>query len=337
METMTPKTRLLNRLEGKEIDRIPNLSIVMQFAAAYTNIKYGDFCRDYRCLVEAQSKTAQDFGIDILSTMSDAYREAYDYGAAVRFVEDDLPICEGAFLQGPEDIVKLKAWNPLDSVRMLDRIRAVELFHQQSGKDYPILGWVEGPWAEFTDLTTLTEGMMLLYDEPEFTKEAMTRITQQAISCALEQIKAGADIIGIGDAAASLVSEEIYREFILPLETELVQAIHLAGGKTKLHICGDINHLLPAMLESKSDIIDIDYMVDMAGAITTAKGQASICGNINPVDIILQSSPERIQREVQACASISDNKSIVSSGCEVPRNTPPENLKAVIGALSNKG
>ena len=88
---MTPKERLLARIAGQPVDRIPNLNIVMLFAAQHTGYRYGDFCRNYQVLVDAQLKTAEDFGIDILSTMSDPYRESWDYGACVSFQPDDLP------------------------------------------------------------------------------------------------------------------------------------------------------------------------------------------------------------------------------------------------------
>lgn len=334
---MTSKERLLNRLAGKPVDRIPNLNIVMLFAAKYANIPYGKFCSDYRYLVEAQTKTAEDFGIDILSAMSDPYRETSDYGVRVRFQEDDLPICDEVFLGDISDFSKLKRWNPLESTRMLDRIKAIELFKHNSGDRYPILGWVEGPWAEFTDLATVSEGMLMLYDEPERVSAAMELITAQAVECAKAQIAAGADFIGIGDAAASLIGPDIYREYVKPLEQRLIAEIHQAGGRTKLHICGNITHLLPDMIELGSDIVDIDYMVDFEGAMKLAQGKCSICGHINPTEVILQGTVDEVKRWTRFCAERSGLTGIVSGGCEVPKNTPPENLKAVAEELRALG
>lgn len=270
---MTPKERVMNRLEGKPVDKIPNFNIVMLFAAKHAGVQYGDFCFDYRKLVEAQYKTAVDFGIDILSTMSDPYRETHDYGVPIKRVEDDLPVCEGILIGDIDEMDKVKLWDPMTSTRMLDRILAVELFKKNYGDEYPILGWVEGPMAEFTDLATISEGMYMMFDEPDKVKEVMAVITQQAIRCALAQLEAGADFIGIGDAAASLISNEQYREFVMPLEAKIVEAVHKAGGKTKLHICGNINHILESMIETGSDVIDIDYMVDFETAIQLAGGQ----------------------------------------------------------------
>lgn len=326
---MTPKERLFARLAGGKVDRVPNLSIVMLFAAQYAGIPYGRFASNYRSLVEAQTRTAVDFGLDILSTMSDPFRETADFGARVTFPEDDLPRCETLLLDEAGDWKELKPFDPLASGRILDRIRAVELFKRQMGEEYPILGWVEGPWAEFNDLASVGEGMMMLYDEPEEVAAALDFLAEQATRCALAQVEAGADIIGMGDAVASLVNAEMYRGLFMPAEKKVIDAVHSRGAKVKLHICGNINHLLPDMVATGADIIDIDYMVDYEKAIQLAVGKCSICGHINPAQVILQGTPEDVAQWTTYCVEKGDCSSIVSSGCEVPKLTPPENLRAI--------
>lgn len=326
---MTPKERLLCRLEGKPVDKIPNMNITMQFAAQYIGVKYGDFCRDYRVLVEAQKKAAEDFGIDMMSTLSDPYRETFDFGAKVRYQEDYLPAVTEPLIADIEDFDKIHLWDPMQSERMLDRIRAVELFKAQCGDAYPILGWVEGPWAEFTDLADSSEAMMMLFDEPDEVCRAMDVLTQQAIRCALAQVDAGADFIGMGDAAASLISADNYRDYVLPREKKIIEAVHAAGARVKLHICGNINHIVADMVQSGADIVDIDYMVDMKKAIDAAQDRCAICGQINPTDVILQGSVEENRKWTRICVENGNARSIVASGCEIPRMTPPENVMAI--------
>jgi len=326
---MTPKERLFARLAGKPVDKVPNLTIVMLFAAKYAGIPYGVFCSDYRALVAAQTKTAKDFGIDILSAMSDPYRECFDFGAKVRFREDDLPVCEAPLLLEACDYRKLTSWDPLQSVRMLDRIRAIELFRENEGEQYPILGWVEGAWAEFCNLTMVSEGMMMLFDEPETVAEALAVITAQEIRCAQAQVAAGADIIGIGDAVASLISVQQYRDTVMPCEKKMIDAIHAKGGKVKLHICGNITHLLPDMVNLGADIVDIDYMVDFDRAMQLAQDKCSICGHINPAAVILQGTVADVEEATRFCLNHGTPTSLVSSGCEVPKMSPLENLTAI--------
>jgi len=330
---MTPYERGHNRLKGKPVDKVPNLNIVMQFAAKYAGISFDKFCLDYRYLVEANIKCNERFGIDMLNITSDAYRETYDFGAKIEFTYDSLPVCTEHLIKKPSDLKNLKLFDPLKSTRMLDRIRAVEFYRKETGGYYSVQGWVEGSFAEAADLAGVSELMIFLYDETEFVKELMSICCEEGIMCAKEQIRAGADFIGIGDAAASLVSPEIYREFILPFEQKLIREIHEAGAKVKLHICGNINHLLDDIWKSGADIIDIDWMVDFKLAVEKFKGISSANGNFDPASVLYSGTPESVKQAVKKCLNDADQTTFISAGCEVPKNTPHENLKAVDEAL----
>ena len=53
-------------------------------------------------------------------------------------------------------------------------------------------------------------------DDPVFVRELFSFVVQMELRFAKAQLEAGADIIGVGDAAASLVGPRIYNEFVLP-------------------------------------------------------------------------------------------------------------------------
>lgn len=330
---MTPYERVFSRLEGKPVDRAPNLTILMTFAAKYINIGYDKFCKDYKFLVEANIKCNEAFGIDLLNTMSDPYRETYDFGAKIEFPLDKLPKCKENLMKDISDYKFLKRFDPYHSVRMLDRMKAIGLYKIEAGRHYPVLGWVEGAFAEAADLRGINEIMLDIYDGPEFLKELLIVCNRQAIMCAKAQIQAGADIIGIGDAAASLVSPAVYKELVLPYEQKLIEEIHKAGAKAKLHICGNITHILDEMPKTTADIIDIDWMVDFRASVERFKGRCSANGNFDPVGIVLNGTPEDVEKAVFTCLDASDERTFISPGCEVPRDTPYENLRAIDRAL----
>jgi uroporphyrinogen decarboxylase len=175
--------------------------------------------------------------------------------------------------------------------------------------------------------------MMDIIDEPEAVKELLEITTEEAIAFAVAQIKAGADIIGIGDAAASLIGPTMYEEVALPYEIRIVDAIHKAGAKARLHICGNINQILEMVVRTGADIIDCDWMVDFENANKIFGSSSSACGNFDPVAILLEGTPEIVKKSVHKCLSESSPRGIIAAGCEVPIHTPVENLKAVNEAL----
>lgn len=331
---MTSRERLFDRLAGKPVDRIPNLSIVMQFAARHAGIPYGEFVSSPEKMVEGQGRTARDFGLDILTVMSDPYRETSAFGAQIVYQHDDMPLCKSKVLTDFDRWEEqLTPFDPCKSARTAHTIRAVALFKQDYGNEYAIAGWIEGALAEFCDLSSVNDAMMLLYDDPEKLNECLEFITAQGLRYAKAQIDAGADFIGIGDAVASLVSEEMYAGWVMPHEMRMINEIHRLGAKVKLHICGNINHLLPKMVLTGADIVDIDYMVDYAYAMRLSEGKCAICGNISPAADILEGTPETVRRKTLACAALSGHTGLISSGCEVPKYSPDSNFKAIRDTL----
>src|ERR1035438_1478377 len=220
---MTGRERILAVLAGQKPDHLPCMPITMMFAADILGVKYGQYARDHRVMVDAQIKTVEMFGFDYVSTISDPAREAADAGAKVRWYDDQPPaIIEEEALFADKSALGRTKPEPLSGGRMEDRIRGIELLRQRAGDELFVEGWVEGPCAEAADLRGINRLMLDFGDDPQFVHELFGFTVETAIRFADEQIKAGADIIGIGDAAASLVGPRIYKEFVLPWEKKLV-------------------------------------------------------------------------------------------------------------------
>lgn len=331
---MNSYQRLMNRLQGEPVDKIPNLCILMGFAAKYSGLKYSEFCLEPEKMVAANIKCHQDFGCDIVTVMSDPYGEAMDYGLVVEFPEDANPVCKKPFWSGKPSAKTLCVKNIEETVRMQDRVRAIELYARQLKGQCPIAGWVEGTVAEYCDLRGINEAMMDLADEEEFLEEIFETLTKQAIIYVKAQVQAGADIIGIGDAACSLMGPALYKKYAFPYEQQIIDAIHEAGALAKLHICGNTQPLLNDIALLNTDIFDVDWMVDFTLAAQKLKGHSAVCGNFDPVAVLLQGTPQTIAQTVKSCVSLGNETTLISGGCETPPATPLQNLLAVHNALT---
>jgi MtaA/CmuA family methyltransferase len=329
--------RVMKRLRGQPVDRPPNFDIMMTFAAHYIGQPLSRYYLDWRVLCEANLAVQRDFALDIVQAISDPYREAADFGAAVEFPEDDLPLCRTPLLSAQADLNKLKPVDPGSGRRMSDRLAAVRGMHERVGGTVPVMGWVEGALAEAADLLGVTELMTGLTDQPGWIEELLERCLEVEVAFARAQIDAGADMIGLGDAVASLVSPAMYRQFALPYEQRIFAAVHNGGALARLHICGDTTHLLPAMATSGADIIDVDWMVSFEQAAATLGGRAAICGNFDPVAVMLQGTETEVRRAVMSCLEVGGARSFSAAGCEIPDGTPRANLLAQARALADFG
>ncbi|MEI8309694.1 MAG: uroporphyrinogen decarboxylase family protein [Verrucomicrobiota bacterium] len=326
---MNSLERYLATLEARPTDHLPRLPILMQFAAEHIGSNYGAFASDYRVLTDANIACAREFGIDQMNTMSDPYRETQGYGAKIIYERDMVPHCEKHPLEDVLDLSRLPRPNPMECERMRDRINAVQRYHKLVGGEYSIMGWVEGPAAEAADIRRLDNFFMDLMDSEEAIGALMDLCVDVALDFARAQVGAGAETVGVGDAAASQVSAELYESLILPREQRLVRGLHEMGAKVRLHICGNITHLLPGIATLGVDILDVDHMVDLRAVRNAVGPKTAIAGNLDPVAAILRSTPEKIRADTLSCYEQAGNPFMVNAGCEIPSATPAENLLAL--------
>jgi MtaA/CmuA family methyltransferase len=330
---MNSLERFQKRLRGEPVDRPPNFDILMTFAAHHIGQPLASYYREARVLVDANLAVCKDFELDIVQAISDPYREASDFGLEVEFPADNLPVNRKPLIMEPNNIKQLVPPDPSTGPRMSDRVEAVRLFRELVGGEVPIMGWVEGALAEAADLRSVYLTMTDLVRRADWLEELLEICVNVEIAFARAQVQAGADIIGLGDAVASQISPAMYRKFALPYEQRIFAAVHEMGALARLHICGNTTRILPDMMGSGADIIDLDWMVDMNSAAEKYGDRMSFCGNVDPVAIMMQSSPEKVYEATQHCMTVGGPRSISGAGCEVPDGTPPENFHAQSRAL----
>ena len=125
------------------------------------------------------------------------------------------------------------------------------------------------------------------------------------------------------------MSPELYETLIQPREQQLVDAIHAAGARVRLHICGDITHLLTGIAALGVDILDVDHMVDLAVARAAVGPRVALAGNLDPAGVVLRGTPASIRGGIRRCLDEAGPPFMVNAGCEIPPGTPVENLKAL--------
>ncbi len=128
---MNGRERVIAMMQHCKVDRLPLMPITMMFAARQTGVKYRDYVTDHRVMTEAQIRTAEKFGFEFVSTISDPAREAADLGAAIEWFDDQPPALDGdrALLASKTAPADLKPPDP-HAGRMGDRVQGVALLKQ---------------------------------------------------------------------------------------------------------------------------------------------------------------------------------------------------------------
>ncbi len=328
---MTGKERVMAMISGQQCDCLPLMPITMQFAADRIGRTYHDYATDYHVLAEAQMRVADEFSFDHVSAISDPAREAADCGASIFFPPDAPPAIDeaNALLADKTKLASLRRPDPLGGGRMTDRVLAVQQLSMRMGRDRIVEGWIEGPCAQAADLRGINTLMLDFYDDEKFVRDLIAFIIDMEVAFARVQVEAGATLIGIGDAAASLVGPEIYDGFVLPNERLLIDHIHNLGVSVRLHICGNTTSMLEDLGQLRADIIDLDYPASILDARKMMPAHQVLLGNIDPVRTLRDGTPDSVSAAIGKCHLQAGPRYIVGAGCEIPRDTRPELVQAM--------
>jgi len=332
---MTGRERCLAALRGEPVDRVPVFPLLMFFAQQRLGVTYREFATAGDVAAEAQLAMLARFDIDAITACTDAFRLAADLGAPMAFPEDRPPYATEPLLRSATDLSRLPRPDPTASgSRMADRCLACAEMVRHAEGEALVLGWVDMPFAEACSLCGLSEFMVMLYDTPALAHRILEFLTERVIEFAQAQLATGVDGVGAGDAAASLVSPEHYREFAQLYERRVAAAVHAEGKVLKLHICGNTSALLDDMAAVGADLYNVDHLVDLRAA-RQAYGERGLCykGNLDPVADMLQATPERCLQRCRECLeTAAGSRYMLSPGCEIPAATPDEVFEVLCDA-----
>lgn len=318
---MNSKQRSLAAIQGEPVDRTPVFPLIMFLAADRLGKPYRAYATDGSVLADAQLNVREVFHVDAITACSDAFRLSADLGGEMAYPEDQTPYLLRPLVTSESDLNHLKKPDlARSSGRAMDRARATRQMVTAVGEECLVLGWVDMPFAEACSVCGVQEFMLMLTQRPDLAHRLLAFLTGIVIEFCLLQLESGAPMIGAGDAAASLISPRMYREFALPYEQKVCAAVHAAGGMVKLHICGRTGHLLSDMILSGADLFNVDHLVDFTGA-RQAYHRAGKCfkGNLNPVSDLLQADPEGCEQAAFRCLTLAqDSRFMLSAGCEIP-------------------
>lgn len=335
VDTMTPKERVLGTLQGRKTDRIPSAPLILNHCSRIAGVTISNFNSNAEVMGQAQVKAWERYGHDIPLMFTTTSTVAEAMGTKLFYPEDDAPWVETPLVEKPEDVEKVKVADPWQDGRLPVYLEAARYVSREIG-DKVFVGCIFA--APFTTAAHLRGTETLIretYKNPGLVEELL----QLAKASALNMIDALAEIevvpvIVEPVASASLISPRQFEKFALPHLTEIVERAHQKGSPICLHICGKTLPIIELMAATGADILSID-LIDMKAMKDLVGDKTCLLGNVKPAESLLKGTPEMVMAEVKDIiekAGDSPRGLIVSSGCEIPFNSPPENIDALINA-----
>jgi len=337
---MTPRQLVKAAIDGGETPRFPTGPLAVHNTATLAGVSIEDYTLDPTVMVDCICRYYERFHPDAVWLSADTWITAQAMGAAVAFPGAGQPMggTGETLVRSAADIDRLPAADPESLGRMPLMLNALSLLRQRLGDDVFIVAcFDQSPFSLACSLADINEMMMLLVTDPPFVQALLARCIEHASAYAVALGRAGADMLSTGDSPAGMIGPDLYEEFALPAERRVFNAIRAdCGVPSSLHICGDSAHILPAMARAGADVLEIDHLVNLDDACGLVPDSITLWGNIDPVRVLFNGTPESVKAAcANAIAVIRRNKRrrfVLSSGCTLPPDTPPENIHALVEA-----
>ncbi|MEA4883685.1 MAG: uroporphyrinogen decarboxylase family protein [Clostridia bacterium] len=273
------------------------------------------------------ARAAERFSPDAIFFMMDLSLEAGALGLPVRYPPFESPTVEEHPVTQVTDLALLNALDPMDDARIAAYVKTMELMSRSIS--IPKAGYITGPFTLAGLLMGASELAVATITDPELVHGTVRFCQNLCIRYARALADAGADMVAILEPTATFLSPRSFHEFCGTYVKELIASPGMADIMV-LHICGDTTHLLREMCSTGAQGLSLDSPVDFPAAARVVDPEVVLIGNVDPVGVMVQQDPENVARAVRALLdSMAERDNfILSTGCDLPYETPHENIDA---------
>lgn len=275
--------------------------------------------------VESISRLVDKFKPDAAFFIMDLSVEAGALGLQVLYPASAIPTVESHPVKTLADLDPFRVVDPLEDARVLSYIRTMELM----AKRLPVLkgGYVIGPFTLAGLLMGVSDLAMATVTDPDLVYAVVQFSADISRRYANALCEAGADIIAVLEPTATLLSPQAFEMFCGPQVYKVIKDI---PAMTVLHICGRTGHLVPNMCHTGFQGLSLDAPVDLVEAARIAGPDIVVMGNIEPAAVMAQGTPDDVRKRVRGIRAAMDSRPnfILSTGCDIPHDTPFENIEA---------
>ena len=197
--------------------------------------------------------------------------------------------------------------------------------------------YVSGPYSLAALLMGADQAAMATMINPDKLDELCRFTTNKIQEYIRMLIAAGAEVICILEPSAVMLGPEQFQRFSARYVHHINESFCYAGISTIYHTCGNTMHLVEKMAESGVTAISLDSPaagVELPAVAEKLPPDVIVMGNINPTGFILKGKPEEVEAEVTSLleAMAPYPNYILSTGCDLPQETPTGNIKAYMNA-----
>ena len=290
-----------------------------------------EICKTPELAAKVTIDAAEILGVDAAIIFADLLLPLEVMGVPFRFEAGEGPRIEKP-VRSAHDVGGLR----IDRTSELGYVaESVGKVVRHFGAKLPVIGFCGAP---FTLASYMIEGggsrnyvetKRLMYRSPEAWDELMRKLVAVLGEYAVEQARAGADVIQVFDSWVGCLAPGDYRRFVLPRTTELVEKIKESGVPV-IYFGTDTATLLTAMKETHADVIGVDWRIGIDDAWDLLERRGAVQGNLDPV--VLFASKKEIRSQAADVIRRAGGRAghIFNLGHGILPETPVDHVKDLV-------
>ena len=333
-DELTGKELIIRTLKHEQVPVVPWVPYAGIHAAKLRGYTAAEILRDSNKLVESLLTVNEVYLPDGQPIVFDLQLEAEILGCELYWVDNSPPSVATHPLAGVDEI-------PTSIITAQDGrlpivLEAMRAMKKAVGDHTALYGLITGPLTLASHLRG-TEIFMNMIRQPDYVKALLGYVTDCAKQIQDLYIDAGMDVIAIVDPLVSQISPKHFAQYLAEPYSQLFAAIKQSGAFSSFFVCGDATKNIEVMCQTAPDSIAVDENINMINAkIITDQYNVTLCGNIPlTTKMLLGNQQDNMKYVVDFMDSIDHHNLILAPGCDMPYDTPSENVVGCMQALRN--
>ncbi len=166
-----------------------------------------------------------------------------------------------------------------------------------------------GCWQDFCCIRGTEQAIMDTFDDPEWVHHALAVLRERKVRYIRSLKGSGYDLmeLGGGDASSTVISPTIFREFVAPYDSVLIEEAHKAGIRIVYHTCGGMMPILEDIADMGPDAMETFTPPEMGADVILAEAKRRIgnrvcmIGGFNQAHYFKDCEPQATRAYVRRC------------------------------------
>jgi uroporphyrinogen decarboxylase len=289
-----------------------------------------EICKNPRLAAEVTITAAEVLKVDAAIIFADLLLPLEVMGVPFRFESGAGPVIETP-LRTAEHIGALRDDRAADLGYVSEAVRLVA---RHFGSQLPVIGFCGAPFTlasymiEGGSSRTYVETKKMMYRQPQAWEQLMSRLVKVLAEYAVEQVRAGADVLQVFDSWVGCLGPDDYRRYVLPHTRDLVQRLQTSGAPV-IYFGTDTATLLPDMQSTGAEVIGVDWRIPIDTAWANMDYGPAVQGNLDPVLLFAEWQTLRAGAEDVLRRAAGRAGHIFNLGHGILPETPVENVVAL--------